>query len=346
MTKTKTKNACLLLVNIGSPASSTKTDIQTFLTNFLNDKNVINTRLPHFLQKILINKIIIPLRINKSVNLYKTLFNLTDSVSPLLSNMIKLKDKLNKALIETHDVEIAMLYSPPYLKEVLKTMQLKKYKQIVLFPMYPQYAKSTTGSAVEQFNLILDTWNFKPQIKVINTFFDHDGWINAISKSIRDNNIDDYDHILFSYHSLPNSHINEIHKERHFKNCYCETEFKEKDRMCYKAACYQNSRLLAKKLKIEEKNYTTCFQSRFGKKWLTPFTENIIKKLAIENAEKILVFSPSFTSDCLETLVEIGIEYKELFIENGGKKLDLVPCPNDSDYWVDGMIKIISEESK
>jgi ferrochelatase len=160
--------------------------------------------------------------------------------------------------------------------------------------------------------------------------------------------LSDYDHIMFSYHGIPERHVDKVYLDG--KPCAdhsCEDEINEENTHCYKAACYATSRLLVKALNLKEGSYSTCFQSRLGRDpWLKPYTDHVIENLGNEGKKRILVFSPAFVADCLETTIEIGEEYLELFKEHGGEKIQLVPSLNDNDDWAQGLYEIIKEKVK
>ena len=156
--------------------------------------------------------------------------------------------------------------------------------------------------------------------------------------------MNNYDKIVFSYHGLPMSHVNKIYNDTLCSDNDCELGITKENKFCYKATTYETTKLLAEKLNINPDNYIVSYQSRLTKNWLEPFSDEVINELGKSGNEKILVFSPAFTADCLETIIEIGDEYKELFEEAGGKILDFVPSLNYSDKWVDAIINIINED--
>ncbi len=332
----------VLLVNLGTPDSPTVSDVRKYLFEFLNDPRVID--IPWLLRKILVNLIIVPFRAPKSTKIYKQLW--TDKGSPLLIYGISVKEKLQNALGEEYDVELAMRYQNPSMDDVLEKLRKKQHQKIIIVPLFPQYASATTGSVIEKAMKIISKWWVIPEVKFIGQFYDDEGFINSFVERAIQYKIEDYDHVLFSYHGLPVRQVDKVYVDG--KKCdehNCENEVNEDNKFCYKAACYATSRLLSSRLKIPKEKYTVCFQSRLDKNWLEPFSDKIIIEKAKEGAKKILVFSPAFVADCLETIVEIGIEYKNLFKEHGGEKIQLVESLNDHPMWIETLKKLILQHS-
>jgi ferrochelatase len=331
----------VLLVNLGTPDSPSVSDVRKYFFEFLNDPRVID--LPWLLRKILVNIIIVPFRSPKSANIYKQLW--TENGSPLLIYGKKVKEMLQNELGSEYDVELAMRYRNPSMDAVLEKMRKKQYEKLIIIPMFPQYASASAGSVIEKAMKIISKWWVIPEIKFTGQFYDNEDFINSFVEIAKKYNIDEFDHILFSYHGLPVRQVDKVYIDG--KKCSvhnCENEITEDNKFCYKAACYATSRLLAEKLNISKDKYTVCFQSRLDKNWLEPFTDKIIIQKAKENAKKLLVFSPAFVSDCLETIVEIGIEYQKLFNEHGGEKIQLVESLNEHPMWIKTLKNLILKE--
>ncbi len=333
----------VLLVNLGTPDSPSVPDVRKYLFEFLNDPRVID--LPWLLRKFLVNIIIVPFRAPKSAKIYQQLW--TDKGSPLLVYGVSVKEKLQAALGEDFDVELAMRYQNPSMDDVLERMRKKQHRKLIIVPMFPQYASATTGSVIEKAMKIIKNWWVIPDIKFVGQFYDDENFINSFIERAKKFNLKDYDHVLFSYHGLPVRQVDKVYVDG--KPCSdhnCENEINEDNKFCYKAACYATTRLLATKLNLSKENYTVCFQSRLDKNWLEPFTDKIIIQKAKEGAKKLLVFSPAFVADCLETNVEIGIEYQKLFTEHGGEKVQLVESLNDHPMWIDTLKKLIIKQAE
>mgnify|MGYP006282269065 CR=1 FL=1 len=330
-----TKRTALLLVNVGTPDSPDKRPVRRFLREFLNDKRVID--LPWLIRKILVNLVIIPFRVPKSTALYKRLW--TENGSPLLVYADSLVKKLQGLSKKNVNVYYAMRYGKPSLASVLKSILKSKYEEIIVLPLYPQFADSTTGSVNEIVNGFGNR-SGNAEIKIIDQFWSHPAFIESFVTGIKKHPLNEYDHVVFSYHGLPLRQINKIHKEHDSRRCICDIEMPPWGHHCYKAACYGTTRLLTEKLGLEEGQYSTSFQSRLSRNWLSPFTDETLVKLAGEGKKKVLVVAPSFVTDCLETIIEIGEDYKKLFLEHGGSELTLVESLNDSSSWADAILKI------
>ena len=178
-------------------------------------------------------------------------------------------------------------------------------------------------------------------LSVSPPFYNNPNYIKSLCDSISKNLPNDFDYLLFSYHGIPNSHVDNVYEDSVCSDHDCEIKITEKNKFCYKATTYETTKILASKLNIKDDNYIVTFQSRLTNKWLTPFTDEVLESLAKEGNKNILIFSPAFTADCLETIIELGDEYKELFIEAGGDNLDYVESLNYSDTWADAIIDII-----
>ncbi|MCD9015930.1 ferrochelatase [Parachryseolinea silvisoli] len=321
----------VLLINLGTPDSPSVSDVRSYLSQFLNDPRVID--IPWLLRKILVNLIIVPFRAPKSAKIYQKLW--TANGSPLLYYSERVKTLLDDSLGDDYEVHLAMRYKNPSIPAVLETMRKKHYEKIIVLPMFPQYASASTGSALEEVMRVLRTWWVIPEVKFISQYYDHPLFIEAFAERGRKYNIADYDHVLFSYHGLPERQVDKVYDEGACKDHDCEHSITEDNQYCYKATCYATTRLLAAKLNIPAEKYTVCFQSRLDKKWLMPFSDEVVRQCGDKGMKKILAFSPAFTADCLETIIEIGDEYQEIFHEHGGEKVQLVESLNDSALWID-----------
>jgi ferrochelatase len=335
------KKTGVLLIQLGTPDSPSVKDVRSYLSEFLNDPRVID--LPYLLRKILVNGVIVPFRAPKSAKIYKELWQLGNGESPLLTHTLALQALLQKNFEgEEVTIEIAMRYKNPSLDHVLEKMRKANYDRIVILPLFPQYASASTGSAIEKAMNIIRKWWVIPEIKIISQFYDNPGYIDSIVEQTKQFDISSYDHILFSYHGLPERQVDKVYEDTDLcADQPCETELNAYNKFCYKATCYATTRLIAEKMGLQEKDYTVCFQSRLDKKWLTPFSDKVVEEWGQKGAKKLLVFSPAFVADCLETLIEIGEEYQEIFEEYGGEKVQLVPSSNTHPAFVAGMTTLI-----
>lgn len=330
----------VLLINLGTPDNPTPGKVGKYLTQFLNDRRVIDVN--PVLRFILVNLIIVPTRRFKSSKLYSAIW--TKEGSPLLLHSIALKEKLQKHLGEKYIVEMAMRYQSPSIKSVLEKLRQQRPEKIHILPLYPQYASSSTGSTVEEVLKQIKGWEVIPNLNIISKFYDHPKFIEALLVEGKKHNVADYDHILFSYHGLPERHI--LKGSAHYGGNTCQmgaccNSITKNNQYCYRANCFETSRQLVKALNIPEGKYTSTFQSRLDDKWLKPYSDKVIEDLGKKGAKKLLVFSPAFVADCLETIHEIGTEYEELFKEHGGEKVTLVNSLNTNDVWVNAVKEIV-----
>jgi ferrochelatase len=250
-----------------------------------------------------------------------------------------LAQKLDKKLPDV-DVQYAMRYQSPSIKMTLNTMLLKNPDEIVILPLFPHYAAATTGSVFKEVTSYLsDKW-VVPKVTFINQFYDNAKFIEAWLEKAREFDMNSYNKIIFSYHGVPNSHVDNVYPDSMCSDNDCENKITNDNKFCYKATVYETTKILATKLGLDPNQYIVTFQSRLTNKWLSPFTDDVLQNLPKNGSKKVLVFSPAFTADCLETIIEIGDEYKELFYEAGGETLDYVPSLNYSDKWVDAIVDI------
>lgn len=333
----------VLLINLGTPKSPRKKDVFNYLNEFLTDDRVIN--LPWLQRQLLVRSFIVPFRYKESTKIYKTVWD-EKRGSPLLFHSINLLEKVRNKLPNGYVAELGMRYQEPSLKQALENLRKQHISSLIVLPLYPQYASSTTGTGLQKVMETISKWVNIPAIRIIDHFFDNEDFINSFVSKIREHDIDSYDHVLFSYHGLPIKQIYDsddsgMHCMQNGKQDCC-SQLNAVNRFCYRAQCFATTRALVDKLGLKEDSYSVSFQSRLGKaEWIKPYTTDEIEKLAQTGKKKVLVVCPAFIADCLETLSEISIEYQEDFISLGGEKLQLVESLNDSDDWVDAIIKMV-----
>ena len=332
----KTKTG-VLLVNLGTPDSPSVSDVRSYLSQFLNDPRVID--IPWLWRKILVNLIIVPFRAPKSAKVYQKLW--TDKGSPLLYYSQRVKELLQTELGESFDVFLAMRYKNPSIPDVLEQMRRNNYARIIVVPMFPQYSSAATGSALDEVMRVIRQWWVIPEIRMVSQYYAHPLFLQGFVERAKKYDLREYDHILFSYHGLPERQVDKVYDKGLCADHDCEHEITEENKFCYKATCYATTRLLAERLGISAERYTVCFQSRLDKKWLTPFSDEVVAECAKKGMKKLLVFSPAFTADCLETIIEIGDEYQEIFAHHGGEKVQLVESLNDHPLWIQCLKDII-----
>ena len=330
----------ILLINLGTPDSPTPGKVGKYLTQFLNDRRVIDINpVGRF---ILVNMIIVPFRSFKSSKLYQNIW--TKEGSPLLTNSIALKEKVQQEVGDKYIVELAMRYQTPSIKDTLEKIRQQRPSKIHVFPLYPQYASSSTGSTVEEVLKQIKGWEVIPSLNIVSKFYDQQQFIDALLVEGRKHNLNEYDHVVFSYHGLPERQI--LKASAHYGGSTCQMgacckSITKNNQYCYRANSFETTRQLVKALNIPEGKYTTSFQSRLDEKWLKPFSDKVIEELAKKGNKNILVFSPAFVADCLETIYEIGTEYLEIFKEHGGQKVTLVNSLNSNEVWVKAVKEII-----
>ena len=327
----------LLLVNLGTPDKPTYLSVFKYLRQFLMDGRVININ--PFLRFILVNFIICPTRSFSSTKVYKEVWD-KNTGSPLLHNTTKLAEKLvNK--VQDYDVYFAMRYQNPSIESVINKILETNPDEITVLPLFPHYAAATTGSVYQEISRVISKKWVVPNIRFINQFYDNEKFINAWVDKASKFDLNTFDKVIFSYHGIPNSHVDNVYPDSLCSDHNCESEVTNENKFCYKATTYETTKILASRLNLSPDKYQVTFQSRLTNKWLTPFTDEVLESLPTNGNKNVLVFSPAFTADCLETIIEIGDEYKELFLEAGGEKLDYVESLNYSDLWADAIIDII-----
>lgn len=329
----------VLLINLGTPDSPSTGDVRSYLKQFLNDPRVVD--LPWLVRKILVNLIVVPFRAPKSAKIYRKLW--TDQGSPIMIHGERLKERLQESLGDDYTVELAMRYKQPSIPDTLERIRQSSPDRIIVLPLFPQYASASTGSALEEVMDIIRRWWVIPNVDFISQYWDHPAFINALVERGKQYDWREYDHVLFSYHGLPERQVDKIYDAGLCREHDCEHQLTDKNHYCYKATCYGTTRLLAAGLGIPEDHYTVCFQSRLDKRWLEPFADKIVLEQARKGAKNLLVFSPSFVADCLETTIEIADEYQELFHDNGGEKIQLVESLNDHPAWVEALVELVNK---
>ena len=332
--------AGILVVNLGSPDAPTAPAVRRYLKQFLSDPRVLDIN--GALRWALLNGVILPTRPRKSAEAYRTIWS--EEGSPLLVHGRALVSALQHELAP-HEVILAMRYGNPSIASGLKTLRARGCDELVIFPLYPQYASSSTGSTLEEvYRCLAAEWN-TPSVKVVPPYYDDPGFLDAFAALGRPL-IDSFqpDHILFSFHGLPERHMlkSDESGDHCLKRSGCCATICEANRNCYSAQCYATTAGLVERLKLPPERYTVCFQSRLGRTpWIQPYTDELLIEQAKRGAKRLLVFCPAFTADCLETLEEIGIRAEEDFKEAGGEALRLVPSLNASTPWVSAASALI-----
>lgn len=335
----------VLLVNLGTPKSSAPGDVFTYLNEFLTDGRVID--FPWIPRQLLVRGIIVPFRYKNSSRTYQAIWD-KEKGSPLMYHSVALTEKVRTRLSENYIVELAMRYQEPSIEQGLERLRKQKVNSIVVFPLYPHYASSSTGTVHQKVMEVVSKWQNIPNMRFVNSYCDHPKFIEAIVEKVHMFNLQDFDHVLFSYHGIPVRHIRKADEAETYcyqngKGSSCCDQLTSINQFCYRAQSFATTRALVKALALKEGFYSTAFQSRLGKEeWIQPYTSDAIEELAKAGKKKVLVISPAFTADCLETIFEVSVEYQEEFEHHGGEKLQLVESLNDSDLWADAVVELVA----
>jgi protoporphyrin/coproporphyrin ferrochelatase len=331
----------VLLVNLGSPDSPKPKDVKKYLGEFLMDERVIDV--PFWARTLLVKGIILNTRPKASAAAYNKIW--WEEGSPLIVISERLQEKIQKQI--NIPVALAMRYGSMTIKNGLQELVDKGVDEVLLIPLYPQFAMATT----ETITVLAEEERKAhfPNLKIesLSAFYNKEDYIDVLTNSIQESLKEkSYEHLLFSYHGVPERHIRkrDITKS-HCKidgSC-CSTPSKAHE-FCYRHQCYEVTRLVAKKLQLKNNSYSTSFQSRLGfDPWLQPYTDRTIERLGNKGVKNMAIVTPAFVSDCLETLEEIAMEGEDIFCEVGGKEFTTIPCLNDNENWVALLSKWISD---
>ena len=333
----------VLLVNLGSPDSPIPKDVKKYLGEFLMDERVIDV--PLWARTLLVKGIILNTRPKASAEAYKKIW--WEDGSPLIVISERLQKKIKKQV--DIPVALAMRYGSMTIKKGLQELVNKGVDEVLLFPLYPQFAMATTETITVLAEEVRQAHFPNLKIESVQAFYNKPDYIEVLSNSILNSLKDmDYEHLLFSYHGVPERHIRkrDITKShcKIDKTC-CQTQSKAHE-FCYRHQCYEVTRLVVENLQLKSGTFSTSFQSRLGfDPWLQPYTDLTIERLAKQGIKKMVIVTPAFVSDCLETLEEIAMEGKEIFKELGGKEFTTVACLNDNEDWVKLLSKWIKDWS-
>ncbi len=323
----------VLLVNLGSPDSPEAADVKVYLREFLMDKYVID--MPFLLRKLIVEGFILPKRPQKSAEAYQAIWS--EQGSPLIVT----SESVHRQVKERLDIPLAlaMRYGNPSIQSGLQSLiEDENVDDILLIPLYAVYSMATVKSVEEKTRKVLKSFSKDVKLTVLPPFYSEETYLDALAASAKKSLEWDYDHLLFSFHGLPERHLKKVDPTG--GHCLAVEDCCAKSSPAH-ATCYRHQVLhianeLVKRLKIPEGKYSVAFQSRLGvDSWLQPSTANELVRLAEEGTKKLAVYCPAFVSDCLETLEEIAIQGKETFLEAGGEELRHIPCMNDHPAWID-----------
>ncbi|TWR25060.1 ferrochelatase [Mucilaginibacter achroorhodeus] len=333
----------VLLVNLGTPDSPSTADVRKYLDEFLMDPRVIDVN--PVLRTFLVKTIIVPFRAPKSAKLYQAIWD-KETGSPLLHYSLLQQKMLQERLGDNYVVELAMRYQSPSIDSALARLKEALIGDILVIPLFPQYASASTGSVHEKVMRIVKDWQTVPQITFINSFHNDDLMIETFADNARRHNPDNYDHILFSFHGLPQRQLKKCDHTGSYclqKAGCCDT-LNDTNKLCYSAQSHDTARLIAEKMNLPKEKYTVCFQSRLGSDpWVQPYTSEVVEHLAKEGKKRLLVFCPAFVSDCLETVFEVTHEYGDEFKALGGEHVQLVESLNAEPKWIDALERMVKE---
>ena len=330
----------LLLVNLGTPRSPTTSDLRTYLREFLSDPPVMDVPAP--LRWFLLNAIILPLRPRRSAHAYQQIW--TERGSPLLFHTQDLCRKVQARLAGSTRVAVAMRYGEPSISQALGELQAEGIESIRVFPLFPHYCDAVTGSVMEAVHAAAAGIPGGPTIDFVPAYFADPGYIDALAHVARPVlEGSDPEKVVFSFHGLP---VRQIRKaDPGGRHCLVEPDCCDRYQACapdcYRAQCLVTARKLGDALSLPRHMRMVTFQSQFGPEpWLKPQTESVFAELAESGVRRVLVITPGFAADCLETLEEIRDRGAEVFRASGGQELTLAPCLNSSDVWADAVAAI------
>jgi len=328
----------ILLVNLGSPDSPSVSDVRRYLNEFLMDARVIDVAWP--IRRFVVGMILIN-RPKESAHAYQKVWMKEGSPLVVISKNVlkKLQPRVKVP------VELAMRYQNPSIDSALRKLAGQGVDDLLLIPLFPQYAMSSFETAVERVKELAAKIAPGMRIKVQPPFYKDPDFISALVASSEEHLKSGYDHLLFSYHGLPERQIKKSDPTGTHclmaENC-CEVA-SPAHATCYRAQCYQTTKAFAEKAGIPRGKYSVSFQSRLGKDpWLKPYTDFELERLAKEGVKKLLVICPAFVSDCLETIEEIGMRGRESFMQAGGKEFDQIPCVNEHPLWIDALVGMVN----
>lgn len=335
----------VLLLQLGTPDSTSVRDVRRYLREFLSDPRVLDMPAP--VRALVLNAVILPFRPRRSAEQYRKIW--TVDGSPLMVHSEALANALQGELGDEYLVRVAMRYQNPSIESALGELVEAGCERIVIAPMFPQYSSAAYGSAVGRVHeLTSERWNV-PATSTIPPFYDHPGFVHSVAAVAR-RRLDDFapDYVLFSYHGLPESQIRK--SDPSGKWCLqredCCDSVGPMNRFCYRAQSHATTRAVADKLELSGSSFSTAFQSRLaGQKWIEPYTDAVLEDLYQQGVRRLAVLTPSFVADCLETLEEIGIRLREQWLDLGGEDLLLVPCVNADPAWASALARMINAET-
>jgi ferrochelatase len=334
----------VLLLNLGTPERCDETSVRRYLGEFLMDPHVID--IPWIARFLLVNGFILRTRPKRSLEAYRKVW--TERGSPLLFHTVDLAEKVQKLLGESYRVLPTMRYGKPAVADALRTFSALGISRVVALPLYPQFSLAATRSSVEWIHAQAKVTGFLGKIRFIPAFYRNEAFLEAFASQVRAaREKEESDYVLFSFHGLPERQVKRT--DLSGKHCFVANDCCEKiadaNANCYRAQCFYTARRIAELAGLPRERYEITFQSRLGRTpWIQPYTDIVVKDLAAsQKAKRLLVVSPAFVADCLETIEEIGIRAREEFLASGGEELRLVPSLNSSDAWAECVKNLVLE---
>ena len=331
----------VLLVNLGTPDSPKTADVRKYLDEFLMDGRVIDVN--PVLRTLLVKGAIVPFRSPKSAKLYREIWS-DQNGSPLLYYSTKQAELLQESLGNDYLVELAMRYQSPSIESALEKLKAANVDSLKVIALFPQYASASSGSVYQKVMELVSKWLTIPNLSFVNSFHNNELMIENFAENGKKYQPETYDHILFSFHGLPQRQlIKSGPTQNHcLKTADCCATITDANKFCYSAQCHHTAYLIAEKLNLTPDQYTICFQSRLGNDpWVKPYTVEVVAELAKKGIKKMLVFCPAFVADCLETVYEVSVEYHEEFKALGGEKIQLVESLNSSPKFIEALREMV-----
>ncbi len=328
----------VLLVNLGSPDSASVPDVRQYLSEFLGDPRVIDLPRAAWLRSLLVNHVIIRKRVENSAHAYASIW--TEQGSPLIVTSESVREKLAATLGGRSDagVYLAMRYRKPSIASVIAQMAADGVERVLLFPQYPHYAMSSWETVVVEVYEQAAKLAPKMRVECVQPFYKDDDYLSALVESARPYLAQPHDHVLISFHGIPERHLREADSSHAHCLCVgncCETE-SPVHAMCYRAQVLKTAREFAARAGIAADAYSVTFQSRLvGEPWLSPYTDETLAQLPGRGVKRLLVLSPAFVTDCLETLEELSVAGRKTFLDAGGEFFQQIPCLNDQQVYID-----------
>jgi protoporphyrin/coproporphyrin ferrochelatase len=328
----------VLLVNLGSPDSTAVRDVRRYLREFLMDGRVLDVN--WLLRFCIVHFAILPSRPKQSAHAYQSIW--TAEGSPLIVTSRNLRSKLQARV--SVPVELAMRYQNPAIPDAVRKLKERGADELLLIPLFPHYAMSSYETAVERVKEVVATLAPEMRVQVQPPYYDHPDYIAALAGSASEFLRQGYDHLLFSFHGIPERHV----RKSDPTGCHCLRTPKccetpnTAHKTCYRAQCLKTVAAFVSRAGVASEKYSVAFQSRLGRDpWLGPYTDHELNRLGGQGIRRLLVICPAFVSDCLETLEEIGMRGRETFLNAGGKEFAVIPCLNEHPLWVDAVDRMV-----